>query len=362
MKVKYVERERNRNAMGKMKAFAKVRPEPVGAEYIDFDVPKIGPGEILIEVKAAGICGTDIHLYDWAEIMVREYKPQLPVVMGHEFAGRISELGSLVNGFQVGDKVTVCPILYCGQCSYCKTGQQNICNDRPQLGLGVNGGFAQFVAVRAENVYKLDDEVSFQIGALSELTSVGIHAIERIQLKPGNSVAVAGCGPLGLLMAILARHSGAGSVFITGLEQDRERLALAEKIGAIPISVDKSDPKQQILELTDGMGADVVFESAGTPSGVIQSMDMVRKGGRVSILGQGHAATEIFTANLSYREIELVGTRAYTKKDWDNVSNTLLGAAEDLSHIITHRIPLENAEEGIKLMKAREGMKIILEP
>ena len=137
---------------------------------------------------------------------------------------------------------------------------------------------------------------------------------------------------------------------------------LAEKIGAVPISVDKSDPKQQILEYTDGMGADVVFESAGTPSGVIQSMDIVRKGGRVSILGQGHAATEIFTANLSYREIELVGTRAYTKKDWDNVSNTLLGASEDLSHIITHRIPLENAEEGIKLMKAREGMKIILEP
>jgi (R,R)-butanediol dehydrogenase / meso-butanediol dehydrogenase / diacetyl reductase len=173
---------------------------------------------------------------------------------------------------------------------------------------------------------------------------------------------VVGCGPLGIITAILARHAGAARVFITGLEQDRLRLDLARKIGAMAISVDKENPKQKILNVTDGMGADVVFETAGSPSGVIQSMDIIRKGGRIGILGQGHAPTEIPTAILSFREIELVGTRAYTCKDWDKVSSTLVNTAEDLRHVITHRMSLEKAAQGFQLMKARDGMKIILEP
>ena len=348
--------------MKKMKAFVKVKPEPGGAEYSDFDVPRIGPEEVLIEVKAAGICGTDGHLYDWADNIVREYKPKLPLVMGHEFAGIIIELGHKVNGLKKGDKVTAFPILYCGQCRYCRNGEPNICNNRPLLGLGANGAFAQFVGVRAKNVYKLDDKVPFEIGALSEITCVGLHAIDRIRIGFGDTVAVVGCGPLGIIMAILAKHSGAAHVFITGLEQDQQRLELARRIGATPVSVDKEDPKQLIIDSTDGMGADVVFETAGSPSGVVQSMDIVRKGGRVSILGQGHSPTEIMTATLSFREIELVGTRAYTGKDWDKVSGVLLNAGEDLRHIITHRLPLEKAAQGFQMMKSLEGMKIILEP
>jgi (R,R)-butanediol dehydrogenase / meso-butanediol dehydrogenase / diacetyl reductase len=348
--------------MRKMKAFVKVRPESGGAEYSEFDVPWIGPDEVLIEIKAAGICGTDMHLYDWADNIVREYKPELPLVMGHEFAGIITELGLQVDGLKKGDKVTAFPILYCGKCRYCRNGEPNICNDRPLLGLGANGVFAQFVAVRAKNVYKLDDRIPFEIGALSEITCVGLHAIDRIRMGFGDTVAVVGCGPLGIIMAILAKHSGAAHVFITGLEQDRQRLELARKIGATPVSVDQEDPKQLILDSTDGMGADIVFETAGSPSGVIQSMDIARKGGRVSILGQGHAATEILTATLSFREIELVGTRAYTGRDWDKISSVLLNTADDLRHIITHRLPLERAAQGFQMMKALEGLKIILEP
>jgi 2-desacetyl-2-hydroxyethyl bacteriochlorophyllide A dehydrogenase len=348
--------------MSTMKAFVKIKPEPGGAEYSDFEMPRIGPEEVLIEVKAAGICGTDGHLYDWADNIVREYKPKLPLVMGHEFAGIITERGHQVSGLEKGDKVTAFPILYCGQCRYCRNGEPNICNERPLLGLGVNGAFAQFVKVRAKNVYKLDDKVPFEIGALSEITCVGLHAIDRIRMGFGDTVAVVGCGPLGIMMAILAKHSGAAHVFITGLEQDRKRLELAGKIGATPVSVDKEDPKQLILDNTDGMGADVVFETAGSPSGVIQSMDIIRKGGRIGILGQGHAPTEIPTAILSFREIELVGTRAYTCKDWDKVSSTLVNTAEDLRHVITHRMSLEKAAQGFQLMKARDGMKIILEP
>jgi threonine dehydrogenase-like Zn-dependent dehydrogenase len=178
----------------------------------------------------------------------------------------------------------------------------------------------------------------------------------------GETVAVVGCGPLGLLMAILAKHSGASQVFVTGLKQDQQRLDLAKKVGTYPIMVDQMDPKEKVFESTNSVGADVVFETAGSSAGVIQSIDIVRKGGRISILGQGHESTKIQTAMLSFREIELVGTRAYTAKDWDKVSATLLNTAEDLSNVVTHQISLEQAEEGIKRMKSREGLKIILEP
>ena len=345
-----------------MKAFVKVRPEMGGAEYMDFKSPRRQKGEVIIEVKAAGICGTDLHLYDWAENVIREYKPNLPVVMGHEFAGKIVESGPEIGHLNVGDNVTAFPVLYCGRCSYCRDGQQNICNNRPILGLGANGAFAQYVAIRAVNVYRLDEKIPFELGALSELTCVGIHALDRIQMKIGDNVAVVGCGPLGLLIAILAKHSGAGQVFVTGLKQDQQRLDLAKKVGAHSILVDETDPKQIIVDSTNGVGADVVFETAGSSAGVIQSIDIVRKGGRISILGQGHESTQIQTATLSFREIELVGTRAYTGKDWDKISTTLLNAAEDLSQVVTHRIPLAQAEEGIKRMKSREGLKIVLEP
>jgi threonine dehydrogenase-like Zn-dependent dehydrogenase len=196
-----------------MKAFVKVRPEPGGVEYLDWNVPSIGGGDVLIQVKAAGLCGTDMHLYEWPDSIVREYKPKLPVVMG---------------------------------------GKQNICDNRPLLGLGVDGAFAEFVSVRSSNVYRLDEGVSFELGALSELASVGLHAIERSRLTGGDTVAVVGAGPLGFIMAVLAKHSGAVRVFVTGLKADRERLEVAGKIGAIPIMVEREDPRERILEYTDG--------------------------------------------------------------------------------------------------------------
>jgi threonine dehydrogenase-like Zn-dependent dehydrogenase len=256
--------------MEKMKAFVKVRPEPGGVEYLDWDVPSIGGGDVLIQVKAAGLCGTDMHLYEWPESIVREYKPKLPVVMGHEFSGVVAEVGSKVKNVKAGDRVTVNPLLYCEQCYFCKDGKQNICDNRPLLGLGVDGAFAESMAVRSSNVYRLDDAVPFDVGALSELTCVGLHAIGRVRLTGGDTVAVVGAGPLGFIMAVLAKHSGALRVFVTGLKADRERLELAGKIGAIPIMVEREDPREQILEYTDGLGADVVFETAGAPSGVTQ--------------------------------------------------------------------------------------------
>ncbi len=348
--------------MEKMKALVKTKPEPAGVEYLDWNIPKVGPREILIQVKAVGICGTDLHIYDWAENIVREYKPKLPLVMGHEFAGMVVEVGPQVENLKVGDRVTAMPVLYCGECYFCRDGKQNICDHRPLLGLGADGVLAEYIAMRSANVYKLDAQISFELGALSELTCVGLHALEKARLTSGETVAVVGPGPLGVMMAILAKHSGAGRIFITGLEADRERLEIARQIGAIPICAEKEDPRKEILDHTDGLGADVVFETAGSSSGVIQSLNLVRKGGRVGILGQGHESVEIPTAMLSFREIELIGTRAYTPKNWQKVFHTLMNGEEDLKKMITHRFPLSLAEEGIKKMKNQEGLKFIILP
>lgn len=345
-----------------MKAFVKVRPEIGGVEYLDWDMPEVKPDEVLIKVEAAGLCGTDIHLYDWADNIVKEYKPGLPLVMGHEFAGSVAETGAQVDHLNNGDRVTVFPVLYCGNCYFCRNGLQNICDNRPLLGLGKHGAFAEFVSVPARNVYKLDEKVPFELGSLSELACVALHAVDRIRLTSGDTVAVVGSGPLGLMMAIFAKHSGATQLFVTGLAADKERLEVAAKIGATPIEVESMDPRELILDQTDGRGADVVFETAGASAGVIQSLSLVRKGGRISILGQGHDSTSIPTAMLSFREIELVGTRAYTAKHWQKVSRSLLAVEKELEQIITHRFPLAQAEEGIKLMKAQKALKVILRP
>jgi len=267
-----------------------------------------------------------------------------------------------VENLKVGDRVTAMPVLHCGECYFCKDGRQNICDHRPLLGLGADGAFAQYIAMRSANVYKLDAQISFELGALSELTCVGLHALERTRLTNGETVAIVGPGPLGFMMAVLAKHSGAGRIFITGLEADRERLEIARQIGAAPIYVEKEDPKKSILDQTDGLGVDVVMETAGSSSGVIQSLNLVRKGGRVGILGQGHESAEIPTAMLSFREIELIGTRAYTPKNWQKVFYTLINGEEDLKKMITHRFPLSRAEEGMKKMKNQEGLKFIVLP
>jgi 2-desacetyl-2-hydroxyethyl bacteriochlorophyllide A dehydrogenase len=348
--------------MKTMKAFVKVKPEYGGTQYQDVEIPKIGPDQVLIEVKAAGLCGTDIHVYDWADNIVKEYKPVLPRIMGHEFSGIVADRGADVSDIEVGARVTVLPVLYCGKCYYCRTGKQNICNNRPILGIGANGAFAQYAAVRAKNVYRLSDDIPFEIAALSELSAVALHAIDRIGLTLGDTVVAVGAGPVGLMMAIMAKHAGAGRIFVTGLEADAERLEVARQLGAIPICVEREDPKSVVFGLTDGLGADVVFETAGVAAGVIQSINLVRKGGRVSILGQGHQATEISTAVLSFREIELVGTRAYTTRDWNRISVVLHNAQGDLEKLISHRLPLEMTEKGIELMKMKKGLKIIVCP
>ena len=342
-----------------MKAIVKTAPGPGNLAYTDFKDPDLQPGQVVIEVQATGLCGTDLSLYNWAESMVRQFKPKPPMVMGHEFAGVVAHVGAGVTGLRVGDRVTANPMIYCGQCYYCKAGRHSICDNRPQLGLGLNGCFARFIAVRQENVYPLPPETSFEAAAMSEVLCVALHALDRIPVGPGDTVAVVGAGPMGFLVLLAAKAAGASRLVMTGLSVDADRLKVARSLGAHTVVADQADPAEAVRELTRGLGADVVFECAGHPSGVPQALSLARKGGRIGVLGQGYADSSFNTTILSYRELELIGIRSYDPKVWHRSYDVLASRQFPLESLITHRLPMEEAARGIELMKSKQGLKIM---
>jgi threonine dehydrogenase-like Zn-dependent dehydrogenase len=284
------------------------------------------------------------------------------MVMGHEFAGVVAAVAADVTRIRVGDRVTANPIMYCGQCYYCRTGRHSICDNRPLLGLGLDGCFADFVAVRQDNVYPLPPEISFEIGAMSEILCVALHALDRVPVAPGDTVAVIGPGPLGFLAMLGARAAGASQVILVGLKADADRLQLAAATGAHVLVADDNDPAERVRELTHGLGADVAFECTGHPGGVPQALALVRKGGSVAVMGMGHAESSFNTAILAFREVELVGVRAYGPKEWHKSYDVLRSRCFPLETLITHRLPMAEAVHGIDLMQSRQGLKVIFTP
>jgi 2-desacetyl-2-hydroxyethyl bacteriochlorophyllide A dehydrogenase len=345
-----------------VKAIVKTAPGPGNLAYQDFPDPEVRPGEVVIEVKAAGICGTDLSLHAWAGSMVREYRPEPPLVMGHELAGTVAAVGPGAEGLGIGTRVIANPIMYCGRCYHCRAGRPSICDDRPMLGVRLHGCFARFVAVRRENVFPLPPGVPFETGALAEVLCVGLHALDRVPVTAGDTVVVVGPGPLGAVMLLAARAAGASRVVVVGLESDRERLGLVASLGAVTITADREDPAAALRELTRGLGADVVFECAGHPSAIVLALGLVRKGGRIGVLGQGYADAAFNPAVLSYRELELVGVRSYDPRVWHRSHDVLASGQMPLERLVTHRLPLEEAVRGIELMKTRAGLKILFTP
>jgi len=345
-----------------MKAVIKTQPGPGNIAYTDFLEPELAPTHVLVQVRAAGICGTDLSLYNWSDSMIREFTPALPVVLGHEFSGVVAATGPEVRRFKAGDRVTANPVMYCGSCLYCQTGRPQVCERRPLMGVGVHGCFAEYVAVREMNVFPLPPEASFEAGAMNELLCVALHALDRVPVGPGDTVGVVGAGPLGFLIFLAAQTAGASRIVVTGLASDRDRLQMAAALGAHTVVVDESDPAPVIMDLTRGVGADVVFECAGHPTGLPQALRLVRKWGRIGVLGMGSGESAFNSALIAYREIEIVGARAYDPKVWHKSYGVLACGQVPLEKLITHRLPLAEASRGLELMKRREGLKVLLIP
>lgn len=271
----------------------------------ELDEPQVGPGELVIDVQAVGICGSDVHGYKGA---TGRRKP--PIVMGHEFSGVVSSTGEGVSRFKPGDRVVAQPLLSCGECYNCLAGLTNICINRSGLGMNINGAYAERVKVREGMVYPLPDEMSWEQGAMVEPLAVAMRAVNLTPMKLLDTVVVIGAGTIGLLTLLAARKAGAGRLIVTDVST--RRLSIAAQLGAdVTINVAEQDPVERVHAETGGPGAHSVIEAVGLTSTVQQSLALVRTGGHVTWIGNSQPVVELNMQQVVTREISIKGAYGF---------------------------------------------------
>jgi L-iditol 2-dehydrogenase len=342
-----------------MKAVVKTRPEPGNVEYTDMPDPQAGPGQVVIEVRNAGVCGTDIHIFK------SEYVIKPPVILGHELCGTIVETGPGVTRLKVGDRVTVNPSAgrLCGKCRYCQVGAPFFCLDRAAVGSGMNGGFAKYCGVRQEIVIPLPANLDFEAGALCEPFACAVQAvIELTTINPGDVVAVSGPGPIGLMCAMLAKGQGA-HVVLLGTANDAGRMALSKSLGVdATVNVSAEDPREIIEQLTQGYGADAVLECAGAPASAAMCLDLVRKMGRYTQVGIFGAPLQIDLDKVVLKQVRFQGSICHTWETWERTMRLLGDGAFDLRPLISNRLPLSRWNEAFQGVINKTETKVLLHP
>lgn len=322
--------------------------------YEDVPVPKIAAGEVLVKVRAAGVCGSDIP-----RVMTKGTY-SFPLVLGHEFAGEVAQVGDNVSTFNVGDRVAVFPLIPCGKCAYCQIGEYAQCDDYDYLGSRRDGGFAEYVAAPADNLVPIPDNVGFDCAAMTEPASVALHALRRTSVDVGDSVAILGAGPIGIILAQWARICGAGRVFLTDIVD--EKLDVVRGYGFKDcINAAREDAVKRIVEETDGRGADICIEAAGTAVTFEQSLRIARKLGKVILMGNvsGDVVIPERTASAILRgQLTIYGTwnssfTAVPKNEWRTALQFMSSGALDLKPLITHRFKLDQVNDAFDMMYNR---------
>ena len=310
--------------------------------------PQPGPEEVLIRVKACGICGSDIHIV-YEGVTPTAFQP---IILGHEFSGEIAEVGEGGEGWSVGDRAAVNCIVSCGTCPNCLSGNQQICLQRRLLGIQLNGGLAEYVVVRARNLARLPDQVPFDQGAvLTDAVATPYHALTRRgKCSPGESVAVLGCGGLGLHAVQLAKLLGAGLVI--ALDVSEVALERARERGADMVCrSDREDPLEVIKQATGGRGVDLSLECIGLQKTIATAVQVLRTGGRAVIVGLG--SEKILTlppTEFVRREISLLGSYAFTTREIVDLIEWVKAGKLDLSASISKRLPLEDVNQGLEVL------------
>jgi 2-desacetyl-2-hydroxyethyl bacteriochlorophyllide A dehydrogenase len=337
----------------KMKAAVWVGKKKIALQEVD--VPKLKPGEVMIKIAYAGICGSDLGIYAG-----KHPRAKAPLIMGHEFAGEIVET-ALPQGsdLKVGDRVTVNPLISCGICQPCQTGHSHVCRNLGLVGIDCDGGFAEYVAVDADRVVKVPPGMPLDIATLVEPVAVTVHALRRSNFKAGDTVVVLGGGPIGLLTAFSARYAGASQVILSEISE--QRLKLASDLGFTVVDA-KQNPGQKILAMTGGDGADMVFEAAGVPETAALATQITKITGQIVIVGVFKEPVPLDLQAVNFRELSITGARVYTQKDFQ-IAITMLEREPGIASVISHHLPLEKAEEGIRLiLSGGDSMKVLLHP
>jgi threonine 3-dehydrogenase len=340
-----------------MQAIVKQKRAP-GLTVMSVPKPSPGPGEVLIAVRHAGVCGTDLHIADWNAWAEGRIKP--PIVLGHEFAGEIVAVGDAVSELKTGQLVTAEGHIVCGHCLQCRTGNSHICRNTRIIGVDRDGAFAEYIAMPATNVLPLDG-IPTTVGAVMDPMGNAFHTVLSAEI-PGSTVLVVGCGPIGCFAVGIARAAGAAKVIASDV--NATRLALARQMGAhVTINAGVDDVVRTVLEETSGEGADVVCEMSGVPSALHQAFAAVRMGGRVQLLGLPKGQVPIDLANeIIFKGITVygvIGRKMY--ETWHQMRRYLSAGLLDPRPVITHQFPLAKIDEALAAIRAGDAGKIILE-
>jgi len=343
-----------------VKALMKVEPVR-GAALVEVPVPAIGPNDLLVRVQAAAICGTDNHIWDWTPWA--QARLTLPMIFGHEYCGEVVEVGASVSGFAAGDLVAAETHIPCLVCHQCRTGRQHTCEQMRIIGVHVDGAFSEYARLPAACAWKLAAGTSPDLGAILEPIGVAANGLFKDRID-GASVAIIGCGPIGLFAAQMALAAGARRLFVTDVSE--YRLAMARRIlpQATAMNPAREDVRAAVSEATSGRGLDVVVELSGSAAGTAQAFDLLRKGGRVSLVGlPSQPVTLEMTSAIIYREAVVYGSTGRVMWDtWYRVDDLLRSGRFDPLPVITHRFPLAEYEQALQLTLSGQAGKVILYP
>jgi L-iditol 2-dehydrogenase len=328
--------------------------------------PELAPGQVLVRIAYCGICGSDIP----RTFVKGTY--HFPTVIGHEFAGTVATCGPGVDDLEPGQAVAVFPLIWCGHCSACEQGRYAQCLNYDYLGSRSDGGLAEYVIAPRQNLLRVPDGVSLAEAAMTEPAAVALHALRRAGEVVGQTVAIFGAGPIGLMVAQWARATGAAKVLLFDLIP--EKLGLARSLGfAHTFNSHEVDPLKAVAELTHGEGAEVCIEAAGVPPTTIQALAAAGRRGRVVLLGNPSAEVTLPTSLISQlmrREVSLFGSwnsdysATGNNDDWQTVLQAIAARTIDLAPLITHRVPLSAAKEALLMMKEQRDFfcKILIYP
>jgi len=342
-----------------MMAVMKPQAKP-GVEIRDVAIPQIGLTDVLVKVKVASICGTDLHIYNWDRWAQGRIRP--PLIPGHEFCGEVVAYGNEVTSVKEGDFVSAEMHVACGKCLQCRTGEAHICQFVKIIGVDADGAFAEYVRIPESNIWKLDPAIPQEYASILDPLGNAVHTVLAGEIA-AKTVAVTGCGPIGLFSIAVARAVGASTVFAIEVNQYRRRIAQQMKADFV-LDPSNDDVTKIVMEQTGGLGVDVVLEMAGHPTAIRTAFDVVRRGGRISLLGLTSKPISLnFSEDIIFKGITIQGIngrRMY--QTWYQMTALLKSGKLDLHPVITDRMSMADFSKGIERLTSGEASKILLYP
>ncbi|WZL73203.1 alcohol dehydrogenase catalytic domain-containing protein [Clostridiaceae bacterium 35-E11] len=339
-----------------MIAIVKEKKGP-GFAIKEVNKPVIKEDEVLIKVISVGICGSDIPILGGTRDV------PFPMIPGHEFAGDIAEVGSKVNNFKVGDRVTAALVIGCGNCKFCVDGKESLCEELIETGIHVDGAFAEYVAVPAKTVFKLSDSMTYDQGASIDPIASAYRTVKKANLGSKDVVVIYGPGPIGLYAIQTAKVQGPKTIINIGVKGDEKRLAIAKEIGAdYVINASEENVVERIREITNGEMVDVVLDATGHPSIVDPAIEMLKKGGTLAITGIFHKPVQVNLGKVVRSELNIFGTICYTRNEYKECIDLVERGRVVVEPLISHYFDLRDMDKAWDVIQKRESIKIILKP